>query len=330
MDLDALTSIRRGEWNRLDELSRKRDLNGGEIDELVTRYRAASADLADMKTSTGRTTTGDAVSVMLSRARLRLTGATENVLKSLPRFFLRQLPAALYRVRWTTFVITVLFLAIVTTTMLWTSSNPDYIASMGSDAQLRDYVENRFTQYYNPAAEFAGAVWTNNAWLAAQCVIFGITGLYPIMLLMANAVGIGQAGAVMAAYGETDTFILHLLPHGLLELTSIFVAGAAGLHMFWAWIAPGRQTRGQALAHAGRSLATIVVGLVLSLALSGIVEGFVTGQQTWPWAVRIGIGVLALAIFLAYMLILGRWATKHGETGDMTEYETGTATLYAG
>ena len=67
MDLDALSAARQEEWARLDELSRSRRLTGTEVDELVTRYRAASADLADIKTSAGRTAHGDHVSTMLAR-----------------------------------------------------------------------------------------------------------------------------------------------------------------------------------------------------------------------------------------------------------------------
>ena len=88
---------------------------------------------------------------------------------------------------------------------------------------------------------FAGTVWTNNAWIAAQCVLFGITGVWPLMVLVQNAVGVGTAAAVMFAFDRGDVFLLYILPHGLLELTCIFVAGAAGLHIFWAWVAPGRR-----------------------------------------------------------------------------------------
>jgi hypothetical protein len=68
---------------------------------------------------------------------------------------------------------------------------------------------------------------------------------------------------------------------------------------------------------------------VFALALSGIVEGFVT-PQPWPWPLKIGIGALALAVFLFYMLIVGRSASRQGETGDLTEFEAGTPTLVAG
>jgi len=331
MDLDALSTARRQEWARLDELSRTRRLTGAEVDELVTRYRAASADLADIKTSAGRTAHGDHVSTMLARARLRLTGAPENVLGQIPRFFALQLPAALYRVRWTTLVIALGFIAVATVVAFWVAGDPALVASLGSRAQLEQYAQNNFTDYYseNPAAVFAGTVWTNNAWIAAQCVLFGITGIWPLMVIMQNAVGVGTTAAIMMAFDRGDVFVLYILPHGLLELTAVFVAAAAGLQIFWAWVAPGRRPRGEALASAGRSLATIAVGLVFVLALSGVIEGFVTAQP-WPWPVKIGIGAAALGLFLFYMIFVGGRAYRLGETGDLTEYEAGTPTLVAG
>ena len=331
MDLDALTAARGAEWARLDELSRARRLSAAEVDELVTRYRSASADLADMKTSAGRSLEGDRLSTFLARARLRLTGSPDNVLQQIPRFFALQLPAALYRLRWTTLVIAVVFLIIGVLVASWIARDPAALAALGSQAQLEQYADSDFTNYYseNPAAVFAGTVWTNNAWIAAQAVLFGITGFWPVMVLIQNAVGVGTAAGVLFGLGRGDVFLLYIAPHGQLELTCIFVAVAAGLHIFWAWVAPGRRTRGQSLAAAGRSLATVAVGLVMVLAVAGMIEGFVTAQP-WPWPVKIGIGTLALAAFVFYMVFVGGRAARHGESGDLTEYEAGTPRLVAG
>lgn len=331
VDLDALTAARREEWRRLDELSRMRGLSGAEVDEFVARYQSASADLADIKTSAGRTPQGDHVSTILSRARLRLTGTPDNVLRQLPRFFLHQLPAALYRLRWTTLAVTLAFVGIVVVTAAWIASDPALVATLGSDWELEQYAHEDFVAYYSEHGEatFGAMVWTNNAWIAAQCVLFGVTGIWPVYVFVQNAVGLGTSAAVMFAYDRGADFVLYILPHGQLEMTSIFVACAAGLHMCWAWIAPGPRTRLDALAAEGRALTAVAVGLVLSLALSGVVEGWVTRQE-WPWVIKIGIGTLALGVFLAYMLVLGRKAAREGETGDLTEYEAGTPRLVAG
>ncbi len=117
----------------------------------------------------------------------------------------------------------------------------------------------------------------------------------------------------------------------MLELTALFVAAAGGLHMFWAWVAPGARSRTEALAAAGRSLATVAIGgpRVFALALAGLVEGFVTGWGL-PWWLKIGIGAAALGVFLWYMLVVGRRAAQGGETGDLVEFEAGTPKLVAG
>src|SRR5690606_155701 len=104
VDADALSDARRSEWERLDELSRQR-LDGAGVDELIVRYRAASADLAELKTSVGDSPQGAYVSSILAKARMRLTGTSDNVLAQLGRFFSDQLPAALYRLRWTTLAV---------------------------------------------------------------------------------------------------------------------------------------------------------------------------------------------------------------------------------
>lgn len=331
MDLDALAAARAAEWQRLGELSSRRRLTGVEVDELVARYQSASADLAEIKSTAGRAPQGDVVSTLLAAARLRLTRVDANPLRALPRYFALQLPAALYRVRWTTLVIAAAFVAIVAVVAAWVANDPVLVAALGDRASLQYYADEEFTSYYseNPAAVFAGTVWTNNAWIAAQCVLFGITGFWPVMVLIQNAMGVGTAAAVMFAFDRGDVFVLFILPHGLLELTCIFVAGAAGLHIFWAWIAPGPRTRTDALAAAGRSLATIAIGLLLALLVSGIIEGFVTAQP-WPWPVKIGIGAAALAAFLFYMLYVGGRAARSGETGDLSEDEAGASTLVSG
>jgi hypothetical protein len=108
----------------------------------------------------------------------------------------------------------------------------------------------------------------------------------------------------------------------------VFVAGAAGLMIFWAWIAPGGRTRTQALAEDGRALFTVVIGLGISLLVSGIIEGWVT-RQDWPWPVKILIGTGALVAFLLYQWVLGRIAWRAGQTGDLDEFEAGAKRLIA-
>ncbi|MEB0303465.1 hypothetical protein QN348_21510, partial [Mucilaginibacter sp. 5C4] len=89
----------RAQWDRLAELGRERRLSGAQSDELIGLYQAGATQLSAIKSTAGSTIPGDRLSVALSRARLRFTGAGANVVSQVPRFFVLQLPAALYRLR---------------------------------------------------------------------------------------------------------------------------------------------------------------------------------------------------------------------------------------
>jgi len=331
MDLDAYSAAHRDEWDRLASLGKKRRFSGPEADELIERYQSGASNLSAISTTTSGSTEGERLSVYLSRARMRFTGASANVLSRVPEFFVFHLPAALYRIRWLSLAVTGASLLVAFLYGWWGMSNPAVLASMGDASALEQYAKEDFVNYYsdNSGEVFTSFVWTNNAWLAAQCIAFGIIGVYAPYLMFTNAQQLGLTAAVMNEYDRLDVFFLYIAPHGQLELYSIFVAGAAGMRIFWAWIAPGARTRGQALAEDGRALMTVVVGLVLALLVSGLIEGWVTRQE-WPWVVKIGIGTIALGGFLFYQWWVGRRAYRAGQTGDLDEFEAGAKRLIAG
>ncbi|MBU4336463.1 MAG: stage II sporulation protein M [Actinobacteria bacterium] len=329
MDLDAFAAVHAPQWDRLDRLSRRRRLSGAEVDELVRLYRSVATDLSTVRSAAPDPLTVMRLSQLVGRAHARLAGTHVPAWEQAGRFLRVSFPAALYRIRWWTVAVMVAFLVVAVATGWHLAVHDDLRNAVMSPADQQQYVDSMFAQYYDPGAGFAAMVWTNNAWIAAVCVASGITGVGPVLMLAQNAVGVGEVGAVMAVHGELGLFFQLISPHGLLELTAIFVAGAAGLRIFWAWIAPGPRPRSRALAEEGRALFTVALGLVLVLAVSGLIEGFVTGS-TLPWPVKTTIGAVALAGFWAYTLVLGGRAAALGETGDLAPDRAGYAVATAG
>jgi uncharacterized membrane protein SpoIIM required for sporulation len=318
VDLDAFSAVHGPTWTRLEQVVRQRHLTGAESDELVRLYQTVATHLSTVRSTAPDPALVGRLSDLLARARARITGAHDPSLADVVRFFRSALPAALYRVRWWTAGVTagvVLVAVLVAVTML---TRPGGMELAGTPAERAAYANEAFESYYSehPHASFAAMVWTNNAWVAALCVAFGITGVGTAWVLLQNAVAVGSAAAVMAEAGYLDLFFQLILPHGLLELTCVFVAGGAGLKLFWTWIDPGGRPRGRALAHEGLALVTVVIGLALALGVSGVVEGFVT-PSTLPWPVKIAIGAVPFCLFWAYVLVLGRRAVRAGETGGV-------------
>jgi uncharacterized membrane protein SpoIIM required for sporulation len=319
VDLDAFVAVHREEWNRLDQLAKRRRLTGAEVDELVRLYQRTATHLSVVRSASPDAVLAARLSTTVARARGAVTGGHEPLWREFARLVSVSFPAAVYRSRWWAAGSAFGSLAVAAALGAWIYATPRAQASLGSRAQIQQLVQNDFESYYSEhaASAFAAQVWTNNAWVAALCFVLGITGVGVVYVLAQNAINLGLVGGVMAANGRLGLFFGLITPHGLLELTAVFVAAGAGLKLFWAWIDPGPRPRAQALAEEGRSMVTIAIGLVGVLLISGIVEAFVTPSPLPTWA-RIGIGLLVWLGFLGYILRFGRPAALAGETGDLS------------
>ncbi|MEW1914833.1 stage II sporulation protein M [Kitasatospora sp. NPDC085895] len=321
MDLDVFVASHQEEWRRLETLSRRRRPSGAEADELIALYQRATGHLAQVQTAAPDPVLEGRLTTLVARGRSAVTGARTSSWRDAGRYFTVGFPAALYRARWWWIPVGVLSLLLSALIAWWISSHPEVRASLGAPEQLREMTRpgGGFEAYYSehPATSFAFQVWTNNAWVAAQCLVFGVLlGLPVLWVLFGNVMNLGIGLGLMSSAGRLDLFLGLLLPHGLLELTAVFVAAGVGLRLGWTVVDPGRRTRAAALAEEGRAAIGMAIGLAAVLMVTGAIEAFVTPSGLPTWA-RISIGVTVEVLFLLYALVLGRRAAATGEFGDV-------------
>jgi uncharacterized membrane protein SpoIIM required for sporulation len=323
VDVDAFVAAHRGEWDRLDTLlGRGQSLTGAEADELVQLYQRVATHLSTVRSATPDPALVGKLSSLVARARAAVTGTRAPAWREAVLFFTRRFPAALYRTRYWWLSTAAAFVAVSTALGTWIARTPSVQATIAAPDEIRELTRpgGQFESYYSnePAGSFAARVWTNNAWIAAGSLVLGILIVPTVYLLVQNAVNVAIGGGLMAAVGRLDIFLGLVTPHGLLELTAVFVAAGAGLRLGWTFIDPGRRRRADALAQEGRVAAGLALGLACVLLVSGAIEAFVTPSGL-PTAGRIGIGVAAEVLFLAYVFVVGRRAALAGETGDVGE-----------
>jgi uncharacterized membrane protein SpoIIM required for sporulation len=319
VDLDAYVAEHDAEWRRLEQLSRGRRLSAAEADELVALYQRAATHLSVVRSRSPDPALVARLSRLVLSARAAITGGTGVSWREVGRFFTVGFPLAVYRaLPWCTGV-AVVFTAVTGFLMWWVSGHPESAAAFIGEDAARELVESEFAGYYTEfmPATFAFHLWTHNAWLAAQCLAAGVLIVPVLWLLWNNALNIGVVGGVMLSYDRGDLFFGLILPHGLLELTGIYVAAGVGLRIGWAWIAPGpHRSRGRAVAEAGRTGMLVALGLVGLFAVAGLIEAFVTPSPL-PAVFRVGIGAAVWLAFLAYVVILGARAARSGESPDL-------------
>ncbi|RZU15344.1 stage II sporulation protein M [Streptomyces sp. BK239] len=325
MDLDVFVSAHRAEWDRLDALLRRRRLTGAEADELVTLYQRTATHLSLVQSSAPEPQLTGRLSRLVARARSTVTGTRRASWHDAARFLTSGFPAAVYRARhwW----IPTALVSTATAALLgwWIGTHPEVQASLAAPDALRELTRpgGQYETYYSshPAASFAAQVWTNNAQAAAMCLVLGVfLGLPVLWILFQNMLNLGVGIGLMSSAGRLDTFLGLVLPHGLLELTAVFVAAGTGLRLGWTVIDPGPRSRRTALAEEGRAAVGMAIGLALVLFVSGAIEGFVTPSGLPTWA-RITIGTTAEVAFLAYVYVLGGRAARAGDTGDLAAAE---------
>lgn len=322
MDVDAFVLTHRGTWDRLDQLIKKRrSLTGAEVDKLVELYQRASTHLSMLRSASTDSLMIGRLSSLIARARSAVTGAHAPVTSAFARFWTVSFPVVAYR-GWRWWVGTAAaFFAVAAIIAVWVATNPEVQSAIGTPSDIDQLVNHDVASYYSehPAAAFALQVWVNNSWVSAQCIAFAVLLGLPIpIVLFQNAANLGLIAGLMFHAGKGGLLLGLLIPHGLLELTAVFLAGAAGMRLGWSVIAPGDRPRGQALAEQGRAVVSVAVGLVGVLLVSGLIEALVTPSPL-PTFVRIGIGIVAEAAFLSYVIYFGRRAAKAGETGDIDD-----------
>jgi len=322
VDVDAFVLAHRPAWDRLDHLvKRRRSLTGAEVDELVDLYQRVSTHLSMVRSASDDSVLVGRLSGMVASARSAVTGAHAPVWSEFTRFWTVSFPVVAYRA-WRWWLGAAVASVVVAVLMgSWVAGSPEVQAAVGTPSDIAELVNHDFASYYseNPAGSFALRVWVNNSWVAAQCIGFAVVLGLPIpYVLFQNAANVGVIGGLMFDAGKGDLFLALLTPHGLLELTAVFLAAAVGMRLGWSVVSPGDRPRGQVLAEQGRAVVAAAVGLVVVLLVSGLIEALVTPSPL-PTFVRIAIGVAAEAAFLGYVVHFGRKAVRAGETGDVDD-----------
>lgn len=309
MKVERFISEREGDWRELEELMRggqggRRSARG--VLRLGALYRGAAADLALAR----RGHPGDPIVARLeslvARAR-QAVYAEEPRRGSLRTFFARTYWVRVRERPLPLLVAIALLLVPAALTATWALDDPG--AAVGLvPGQFRGAVEPVGDTGMTTAqsAAFSSAVMTNNIQVTFLAFAAGILlGLGTVFVVAYNGAILGAVAGGAIANGNGSGFAEFVTAHGVIELSCIAVAAAAGLRMGYALVAPGPQPRMRALAGEARSAIVIVLGTVPWVILAGLIEGFVTraGFGLVPGIV-LGVGVGAL--YWTLVLVRGR------------------------
>jgi uncharacterized membrane protein SpoIIM required for sporulation len=159
--------------------------------------------------------------------------------------------------------------------------------------------------------EMFGFYVRHNISIAFQCFATGLLfGVGTLFFLVFNGALMGAVAGYLTARGLGHNFWPFVATHGAFELTAIVIAGAAGLRLGLALLAPGRLGRGAALRAAGREAVVLIGGATVMLLVAAAVEAFWSSARWVAPQVKFGAAALCWTAVLWYLARAGRAAPQ--------------------
>ncbi|MGH8029701.1 MAG: stage II sporulation protein M, partial [Arenimonas sp.] len=154
--------------------------------------------------------------------------------------------------------------------------------------------------------EMFGHYILNNISIAFRAFAGGLVACVgAIFVLVPNGIIIGTVAGHLTQVGHGGPFWRFVVGHAAPELGAIALAGAAGLRVGWALLAPGRLSRPRALVEAGRDGGRLVLGVFALLVLAAFIEAYWSSIGWMPSWIKFSFGGLG-------WLLLGYWLLRGG------------------
>jgi uncharacterized membrane protein SpoIIM required for sporulation len=324
VDLAGFIESERAYWEELRGMLARMDLDpqARMTLEQVTRfhylYQRCGADLARIGALSTRPEAFDYLEALVARAYSELHDAPQRSRLSFWRFLSQSFPQA-FRRNFQAFALCLLITVVS--------------AGLGAGALALDYDTKTIMMPFShlnvtPAqrvkqeetsksdrlaghhSEFSAELMTHNIKVSIFTLALGMTwGLGTVAMLFYNGLTLGAVAFDYVHAGYTPFLLGWLLPHGVIEIPAILVAGQAGFVLAHALMGWGDNTpRVTRLRLVRGDVFTLAGGFAVMLVWAGIIEAFFSQyhEPVLPYALKIAFGLAELTLLTLYLSRAGR------------------------
>ncbi|MBT2728105.1 stage II sporulation protein M [Bacillus sp. ISL-75] len=284
MNVKQFVKIHREEWKQLEQLittisKYRNNITGDRITQYHRLYQKAAQHLSYSQTYFPNDEVTQYLNGLVAKSHNLLYKDQVSSIKQIRHFFSEKFIGLLFE-QWKfvmfamiLFMIGALgsFLSVMNDSLHIYSILPAEIAKGVDPEQLgkgHDAVDSSL---------MSASIMTNNIKVAIFAFAGGITfGLVTVYLMVYNGIIIGALAALFWHHSKSYDFWAFIVPHGMIELTAIFIAGGAGLLMGYKLFVPGQYSRSFQLKQQAIRSVQLLLGTIPLFVIAGIIEGFIT------------------------------------------------------
>lgn len=307
--------LRKKRWEELENTVVSKSPK--EPDDLAEMYIELSDDLAYSRTFYPKSkTTAFLNELALFFHRRIYRNKKENRGRFLD-FWMEEIPETMYRCRYAMLSSLLVFLIAVVLGIASMKQNPEFARIILGDSYI-DLTEQNIKNQ-DPMAIYSGqrqdamflTITTNNIKVSLIAFVFGIfTPLLTAGLLIQNGIMLGCFQYFFYQQGLLGISFQAIWVHGIIEITSIVVAGGAGMYLSTGFLFPGTLKRIERFRLTAMDALKVVIGLFPFFIVAGFLEGFVTRFYKVTW-ISIPIIILSSGFVFWYFVYLPYMKHRH-------------------
>ncbi len=303
-------------WHDFERLARRvadrglDSLSAAELPDFAGRYREVAADLARARTYRAPSLVRLRLERLVAAGHAVLYRGERTTARRVIRFFTTEAPAAVVAMRVPVVLAALVFSLPAAGGYFLLRERPALAEALLPEAMLEraeaGAERTREGRGYVVASArerplVAVRIITNNLGVAFNCFAGGaLAGVGALVLLAYNGLALGAVTGHFANQGMLGYLWTFVIGHGVLELTAIWIAGAAGFLVGHALLAPGELRRADALVVKGRIALRMLGAVIVLLVLAGLIEGLLSARGN-AWESQLAVSGVSLLVLLAYL-----------------------------
>ncbi|HKY72639.1 MAG TPA: stage II sporulation protein M [Nitrospira sp.] len=311
--MTAWLRARADRWLKLNTLidhqRDHRDENLEDARNLVKGFRALVRDLSLARSAVPHSKLTQQLEALCLKAHEAIYRSPSHLRRQLIGLIADDVPRVVRALRGSIIFTALLFLSSAVSGWLLVTQYPELVSLFASETMInkvqRGELWTKDLLNVVPSSLLSLSIMTNNIFVTLSAFVCGaLYGLGTIYIIGINGLMLGGAFALTAQYHMEDQLITFVIAHGVVELSVVCIAGAAGIRLGEALAHPGDCLRVDAFREAVTEASKLLPVCAIFLVGAGLIEGYVSPDKGFPVASRVLIG-LSYGVLL-WLVLTGR------------------------